>query len=105
MRANKMNTFNIRTIPNQKKYILYIPIEYISSNDNTINNKHIINYYTEAKKSLSEYVSNNEIVLVIITDSLKKTDFPVIEPEIIYKVNKRFNPNYIYNSSDIVTSN
>lgn len=104
MRANKMNIFNIRTVPNQKKYVLYIPIEYMSSSDISINNKHIINYYIEAKKSLSEYVTNNEIVLLIITDSLKKTDFPVIEPELIYKVNKKFNPNYIYNSSEIVTS-
>lgn len=104
MRANKMNTFNIRTIPNKKKYILYIPLEYVSNSDITPDNKFVIKLFNEAKKSLSEYVTENQIVLVIVTDSLTNKDFPVIEPELMYKVKKNFNPIHIFKSSDVLKS-
>ena len=101
MRANKMNTFSIRTIPNKKKYVLYVPLDYVSDSGDTPESKHVINIYNEAKKSLSEYVTENQIVLVIVTDSLTNKDFPVIEPELMYKVKKNFNPIHIFNPLEI----
>ena len=44
-----MNTFSIRTIPN-KKYVLYVPLDYVSDSGDTPESKHVLIFIMKQKK-------------------------------------------------------
>ena len=90
-----MNTINIKTYPNKKEYILYIPQYYFKNEE--IKKKDINNILSTAKNLLFEYTVKCKIVCIIITNELQEPSFPVVHPKSNIEKNFKFKPFKIIN--------
>jgi hypothetical protein len=95
MHPTKMNMINIHTNERKKKYILYIPRYYFTTNE--FKSEDIDNILLNAKKLLFEYVIKSKIVCIIITDELQEPSFPVVHPKSNIEEKFKFNPLKVIN--------
>ena len=86
---------NIHTNERKKKYILYIPRYYFTTNE--FKSEDIDNILLNAKKLLFEYVIKSKIVCIIITDELQEPSFPVVHPKSNIEEKFKFNPLKVIN--------
>ena len=90
-----MNTINIKTYPNKKEYILYIPQYYFKNEE--IKKKDIDNILSTAKNLLFEYTVKCKIVCIIITNEIQEPSFPVVQYKSNIENNFKFKPFKIIN--------